>query len=143
MRRPWTRISLIAFVVATAVAAVAQQPQAQPPPAGEPAAGEPAPSPVPVAGVADDYQPAKLLSSKRPQYPALAARNKIEGTVLVRFVVDTNGKVKDARVVQGIPDLHEAALESVRGWKFKPAIRAGRKAKVTLEAPVVFQLAAE
>lgn len=97
-------------------------------------------SPVSPVATADDYRPAQLMTGKRPQYPARAARNRIEGTVVVRFEVDEEGKVKKARISRGIVELNDAALDAVRAWKFKPAVKAGRPVQVTLEAPVSFQL---
>ena len=102
-------------------------------------------SPAPVVSASpeaatDEYRPAQLLTGKRPQYPVKAARKRVEGTVVVRFEVDDTGKVKKARISRGIDELNEAALEAVRAWKFKPAIKAGRAVQVTLEAPVTFEL---
>jgi protein TonB len=130
MRRTAALTSVIALLVALPLAAVAQDPPARP-------KGAASPGP-PLA--ADDYRPAQLMTGKRPQYPAQAARNKIEGTVVVRFEVDEKGKVKKARISKGIEELNEAALDAVRAWKFKPAIKAGRPVEVTLEAPVNFEL---
>jgi protein TonB len=67
-------------------------------------------------------------------------RNKIAGTVVVRFEVDEDGRVKKARISRGIEDLNQAALDAVRAWKFRPAVKAGQKVQVTLEAPVTFEL---
>ncbi|HKY30185.1 MAG TPA: TonB family protein [Pyrinomonadaceae bacterium] len=38
-----------------------------------------------------------------PDYPEIAKRAKVEGTVEVRILVNRNGEVKDACVVEGPP----------------------------------------
>jgi TonB family protein len=57
----------------------------------------------------------------QPNYPELARRMNITGTVKVEVVVAPNGTVKEAKVVGGHPVLADAALEAVRKWRFEPA----------------------
>lgn len=79
-----------------------------------------------------------------PVYPEAARADKVEGKVLVRFVVDEAGHVDRARVMKS-PDgrLDEAALAAVRQWVFMPAESGGRKLAAGMEAPVVFSLKAK
>ena len=128
MRETPALSSMIALLLAMSPAALAWQTAASPAP------------PAPAVAPEDDYRPAQLLTGKRPVYPPKAVRNKISGTVVVRFEVDEDGKVKKARVSRGIEDLNQAALDAVRAWKFRPAVKAGQKVQVTLEAPVTFEL---
>ena len=64
--------------------------------------------------------------------PAVAsfARATIHGTVsvVVRVHVDANGQVTDATLKSAGPSRYfgRAALEAARGWKFTPAVQAGR-----------------
>jgi TonB family protein len=57
----------------------------------------------------------------QPEYPELARKMNITGTVKVQVVVSPNGTVKDAKVVGGHPVLAGAALDAVRKWRFEPA----------------------
>lgn len=57
----------------------------------------------------------------QPEYPELARKMNITGTVKVQVVVSPNGTVKEAKVVGGHPVLAGAALEAVRKWRFEPA----------------------
>ena len=57
----------------------------------------------------------------QPQYPELARKMNLSGTVKVEVVVAPNGTVKEAKVVGGHPVLANAALEAVRKWRFEPA----------------------
>jgi TonB family protein len=57
----------------------------------------------------------------QPEYPELARKMNITGTVKVQIVVLPNGSVKEAKVVGGHPVLASAALEAVKKWRFEPA----------------------
>ena len=78
----------------------------------------------------------------QPRYPRTARRRGISGTVTIEFSVDSEGNVKDAQVVSN--DAHEtladAAIEAVRQWRFRPAVRDGKPVAVRLRQPVRFTL---
>jgi protein TonB len=76
-------------------------------------------------------------------YPPLAQRQGVEGTVELSVLVDETGKVADAKVVSGPPQrvgLTEAAIETVKRWKFRPATKNGVPVKVWLPVKVDFKL---
>lgn len=88
-------------------------------------AGDDASLPVP----ADEFlvtQMPKLLREVRANYPALAREKNISGVVLLELLIDAQGGVRDARVVQ-VPEgasgygLDVAALEAVKQFRFEPA----------------------
>jgi TonB family protein len=56
-----------------------------------------------------------------PVYPELAKRMKITGEVTVQATVDPDGKVTDAKAINGSKTLSLAAEDAVRKWKFVPA----------------------
>lgn len=47
------------------------------------------------------------------------ANQHIHGKVAIRFVLDTNGKIKEVEVVKGSSELREPFLEAVKSWTFK------------------------
>lgn len=58
-----------------------------------------------------------------PEYPAMAQRNRYQGTVIVEIKVDANGTITSATVYKssGYSVLDEAALQVVlRRWRFTP-----------------------
>jgi TonB family protein len=69
--------------------------------------------------------PAEILrrakNKVQPEYPELARRMNITGTVKVEVVVAPNGSVKTAKVIGGHPLLANAALDAVKKWRFEPA----------------------
>jgi len=61
-----------------------------------------------------------VKSQVAPIYPAISMRMGITGEVLVRAVVDANGRVKSATAVSGDPSLRIAAENAVLRWRFTP-----------------------
>lgn len=55
----------------------------------------------------------------KPEYPPLALKMKVEGTVTLRVSVASNGSVENATVVSGPILLKAAAAECVRQWQFE------------------------
>jgi TonB family protein len=56
----------------------------------------------------------------QPEYPPLARKMNLSGTVKIEVVVAPNGTVKDARIVGGHPVLASAALDAAKRWRFEP-----------------------
>jgi TonB family protein len=54
----------------------------------------------------------------KPEYPALARRMGIHGTVKIEVTITPEGKVKSARVVGGSPALLEASKQAAILWEF-------------------------
>lgn len=80
------------------------------------------------------------IQSPAPVYPEMARAAEVEGTVLVRAMVNKEGLVEKAFVVSGHPMLDEAALAAVRAWVFKPALQQHRPVKVWVTVPIKFVL---
>jgi len=66
----------------------------------------------------------KLLNSPPSEYPSDAVLKHIEGRVVVEIVVDSRGKVSDAKTLSGPPELFKAALDNVKQWQFEPPAHA-------------------
>lgn len=56
-----------------------------------------------------------------PQYPELARKMNISGTVKIQVTVAPNGGVKDAKIIGGHPLLAQSALDAAKKWRFEPA----------------------
>jgi protein TonB len=78
-----------------------------------------------------------------PRYPTLLSRAGIEGSVAVRFVVDTSGAV-EVQSVTILSATHEQFARSVREalprMRFVPAEVAGRKVRQLVEQRFGFEL---
>jgi len=84
----------------------------------------------------------ELLEGPAPPYPALARRRGWEGVVLCRIFVLADGSVErvDLERTSGHAVLDDAALEAVRGWRFRPGMREGLESPVEIVHRVVFRL---
>ncbi len=77
------------------------------------------------------------------KYPESARKAQIEGRVIVQFVVDKNGDVRDAVVVRGIGSgCDEEAIRVITEYaKFNPGIHQGNIVPVKMALPILFKLA--
>lgn len=82
----------------------------------------------------------KIIKAYAPIYPEMALKTGVEGQVIVRVVVDTNGNVIKANIMKSIPVLDQAALDAAKKWKFSPGEKDGKKVKVEMLLPVRFSL---
>ncbi len=91
-------------------------------------------------GAAVDRLPRKLQANPAPPYPPDAYARRQEGRVLLEVQVNRRGLVDGISVSQssGVASLDEAALKTVRGWRFEPARRAGKPVSAVVIVPVRF-----
>jgi len=66
----------------------------------------------------------KVKTRTPPDYPEIARRMGISGTVRLAIVIAPNGTVKSTSAVGGHPLLLNAAMDAVKKWKFEPASAA-------------------
>jgi periplasmic protein TonB len=66
----------------------------------------------------------RLVQSVPPKYPVEA--RSAQGTVVLKAVVDANGKVEGLRLVEGNATLAAAALQAVKQWRYRPYLRDGQ-----------------
>ena len=60
-----------------------------------------------------------ILKRVQPQYPIIAQRMSIKGSVKLEVVVEADGRVKSISAKGGHPLLVEAAQNAVRQWKWQ------------------------
>lgn len=86
--------------------------------------------------------PAGGLNNPKPPYPELARKRGQEGVVRVRCQVDSAGAVTGVSLAQtsGHKLLDEAALKTVRKWRFRPAMDNGAPVSGSVVVPVSFRL---
>ena len=135
-RKVWLAASLavtVAFVFATLVVTpvLAQE-------------GKLALEPVVVEKVykmADGITAPKLLKKVEPKYTPEAKDAKIEGAVVIKVVVTTEGKADNIEVVKGIdPGLDQNAMDAVAQWVFQPGTKDGQPVNVSATIEVNFRL---
>jgi TonB family protein len=66
----------------------------------------------------------RLAERIPPKYPVEV--KEVEGTVLLKEVVDENGKVADVHLIEGNATLATAAIKAVKQWRYRPYIHDGK-----------------
>lgn len=99
----------------------------------------PPPTPAPAPAIADNGIPVPI-TRPAPRYPQEALRHGVGGTVRVRVVVGPDGGVERMEVAEssGNRYLDRAAMEAVRRWTFKPAVRGGQAVSAEVIVPLEF-----
>lgn len=82
----------------------------------------------------------KLVSRVVPQYPDIARRARISGTVRLLAVIGKDGRVQNLRVLEGHPMLRQAALNAVKQWVYTPTYLGGQPIEVEAGIEVNFTL---
>lgn len=80
------------------------------------------------------------------EYPAIARENGVEGTAVVSFVVEKDGRVKDVKIVReigggcGEEALRVVELMNDAGKRWIPGKQRGKPVRVMFNLPVKFKL---
>ena len=89
--------------------------------------------------VGGPVRPPHKIKDVTPVYPEIARSARIDGTVQLEATVGQDGKVVDARVLQSVPMLDQAALDAVQQWQYEPATQNGKPVPVVMKVNVKFQ----
>jgi protein TonB len=134
-------------------------PTPTPEPAPVVAAAAPTPAPAPAAIAATTVAPAPAappaparielpssdaayLNNPKPSYPALSRRLGEQGKVVVRVLIGVDGTAQQAEIrsSSGYDRLDQAALATVRSWRYVPGRRNGMAEAMWFNVPINFVL---
>lgn len=83
----------------------------------------------------------KQISGRQPRFTELARRSGTQGSVILEAVIDERGRVRDVRILKGLPmGLDQEAVAAVRDWVFEPARLGERPVKVYYTLTVHFEI---
>jgi protein TonB len=85
--------------------------------------------------------PKPLANNAVPHYPPSARHKGLTGTVMLKVVIDTSGKVIKVEVLRGEEPFATAALDAVRKWKYTPAYYDSKPITVYRIIKIPFKLA--
>jgi periplasmic protein TonB len=75
------------------------------------------------------------------EYPSLARKAGLEGTVVIKLVVTPEGKPSQLEVLKSVHHvLDDAAMAGIMKLEFEPARQRSREVPVWISIPVVFEL---
>jgi protein TonB len=109
----------------------------QPPPVAAAPAAPPTPAPAPPVATAPPSggsMGARALYQPLPEIPEELRRRAIDLVAVARFRVAANGSA-EVELIQPTPDatLNRALLDTLRKWRFFPAMEAGKPQASTIE----------
>ena len=80
--------------------------------------------------------------SQNIQYPINAAKNNVEGRVIVQFVVEKDGQIGEIKIARSVaPELDAEAIRVIKSMpKFIPGRQDGKPVAVWYSIPLVFKL---
>jgi len=81
---------------------------------------------------------ASLVTKVPPVYPVEALKQHVSGTVRLHAVIDVDGSIQSLEVISGNPLLTQAALDAVRKWRYRRALRNGEPVEVDTAIEVDF-----
>lgn len=86
--------------------------------------------------------PRAVPGNPLPRYPTAAVRERRQGVVLLRLMLDAQGRVVGAKVERssGHRDLDQSAIRTARTWRFLPARRNGKPLPTQVIKPFRFIL---
>ena len=87
--------------------------------------------------------PPRVIVSPQPRYTPEAIRARIQGTVVMRCVVNTNGICEDVTATQSLDAVHgldEQAVNAAFQWRFAPGTRDGQPVRVVVAIQMSFNL---
>jgi TonB family protein len=65
--------------------------------------------------------PAHLIKRIDPIYPLEARQRVVQGAVVLKAMIATDGTVKNIKIASGDPMLRNAAVDAVSQWRYEPA----------------------
>jgi TonB family protein len=88
-----------------------------------------------------DVSPPKVLHRVDARYTREARANGIQGTVLIEVAVDERGTPESVSVLSPIGfGLDSRAMDAVRQWRFRPALKEGRPIRSVTTVEVKFRI---
>jgi protein TonB len=82
-----------------------------------------------------------LFHRVQPVYSESAKQAHIQGVVVLRAVIGSDGHVMDLGAISGPADLIPAAMDAVRQWEYRPYILAGEATEIETQVRINFALA--
>ena len=80
--------------------------------------------------------------AKNMRYPVEAQKNKVQGRVVVGFIVSKDGDIKKAHILRGVdPELDAEAIRVIESMpRWMPSMQRGKAVAVSYTLPVMFRL---
>lgn len=109
--------------------------------AGQKGSEPTAPPQEAVFDVGPGISPPQAIFMPDPDYPPSFRKRKIQGICILAVTVDNQGTVQEVRVTRSLDKrLDQNAIDAIKRWKFKSAMRDGKPVSVRTSIEVGFRL---
>jgi protein TonB len=105
-----------------------------------PAAPPPPPPSNQVLPFGEGMNRPQLLAGPEPLFPREAREAKVEGTLLAKCVITTEGALTGCRIIKSLPFLDQPVLEALAQRRYTPVSFQGRPVAVEYVIPFKFKL---
>ena len=82
----------------------------------------------------------RLIKRVQPEYPEIARREGIQGTIRMRAIIGADGAISGVRVISGACSLSKSAYDAVKKWKYSPTLLLGKPIEVDTTIDVIYSL---
>jgi protein TonB len=82
----------------------------------------------------------RLIHRVEPVYPEEARARHIQGVVALDVQIGGDGAVENIAVVEGEPELVDAAVQAVRQWRYRPYTADGKAVGMQTRVTIRFTL---
>ena len=92
-------------------------------------------------GLKAQTRPPEPIAQPAPPLPFSAKQRGISGKVVATFIVTTEGKVADIRIIESPdPELSKSVIKTVQQWRYKPGMLNGRTVNTRAKQAFSFTL---
>jgi TonB family protein len=82
-----------------------------------------------------------MTKDVKPQYTPGAMQARVQGSVFLTCVVETDGGISDVRVKKPLhAELDQEAVKALKQWRFKPGTKDDKPVRVQVEIEMTFTL---
>ena len=107
--------------------------------AGAPGSALPLPSSE-ILPFGEGMNPPHLISGPEPVYPRAAREARVEGTLLAKCVITTEGSLQSCRIMKSLPFLDEPVLAALAQRRYAPVMFQGHPVNVEYVISLRFEL---
>jgi TonB family protein len=93
-----------------------------------------------IVQISADVMRGAIISKTVPEYPPIAKAAHVSGTVVLEAVIGKDGKIENLHAISGPAMLHQAALDAVRQWVYRPYLLNDEPVEVKTTVNVTFSL---
>jgi protein TonB len=78
-----------------------------------------------------------------PEYPTFALQTNVQGRVVLKAIIDTDGTLHNVRLLSPSSMLDSTVLDAVKKWRYQPHLSNGKPVEVETQITVEFSITTE